>query len=288
VSLTPRRGLIASFTPEPEKVQPVGVLVVAHYQSQLAALGLTSLSGVKNFQGDLVKNHRGRRDIFRVTIADDDGVQRLLFLKRNWRPYKKDGLASLLRRGTVWSLSRQEWENSRALEAAGLRTARLVAHGEECSWLSEKFSFIITEAAQGRETLQEFLCRCHDSVERRRVFDALAREIRRMHDAGLAAPDLFTHHIFVDTTAEPPRFCLIDMARLDRRNPAPDRLRARDLAVLNLTAPVSLVTAKERLRFLRLYVGGTTRAIAGRIARRVQHLLGRRKFGKFLAQPAES
>lgn len=262
------------------------MLVVAKYQSQLEALKLTSLPGVKAFQGDLVKDHHGRRDILRVRIAAGDGTERILFLKRNWRAYRKDGLASLLKRGKVWSLSRQEWENSTALGAAGLRTAGLVAFGEECGRTSEKFSFIITEAAEGRETLHQFLRRPAEASERRRVFDALAAEIRRMHAAGLATPDLFARHIFIEATTHPPRVCLIDMARLDRQQPLTDRLRARDLAALNVTAPIGLVSAKERLRFLRLYCGGRNKSLARRIERRVQYLLGRRKFHRFLSEPA--
>ena len=258
------------------------MVVIATHQSRLEELGLHTLERTKAFQGELVKNHRGRRDIFRIKATADDGRPLVLFLKRNWNPYKKDGLESLLRRGSVWSLSRQEWENSRKLEAAGIRTAALVAYGEECGPLWEKFSYIITEAAAGAQTLDQFLSECHDAVRRRRVFDALAGQVRKLHEAGLATPDLFARHIFVDAEAEPPQFCLIDMARVDAARPLPARLRVRDLAALNITAPVRFVSARERLRFLRAYAGGVDRGLVKQIAGRVQHLLRRRKFRDFL------
>ena len=254
------------------------MVTIAKHAALLEKLGLSTLAGVKAFRGELIKNHKGRRDIWRIRTTDADGRGLVLFLKRSWKPYKKDGLTSLLRRGRVWSISRQEWENSRALEAAGLRAVGLVAFGEECGPLWEKFSFIVTEAAIGRQTLEEFLRTCQEPKHRRRVFDALAVEVRNMHDAGMASPDLFTRHLFVDDTAAVPAFCFIDMARLDRGRPLSERLRARDLAALNVTAPLCHVSVRERLRFLRLYAGGAARPLAARINLRVQYLLKRKKF----------
>lgn len=257
------------------------MVVIAKHQPLLQRLGLATLAEVKRFQGELVKNHRGRRDIFRVRVQAEDGHDQILFLKRNWNPYRKDGLLSFLRRGRVWSLSRQEWENSRKLTGAGLKVAEPVAYGEECGWLWEKFSFLVTEAAFGRQTLDQFLRECRDPTLRRRVFAALAREIRRMHDAGLASPDLFTRHLFVESGGERPQFCFIDMARLDQRRHLPERLRARDLAALNASAPLRFVTLRERARFLQAYAGHVDRRLWTRIDRRVQHLLQRRKFREF-------
>lgn len=259
------------------------MVVIAKHRAVVERLKLARLADVKVFSGDLVKDHRGRRDIFRIRTTNDSGRELVLFLKRNWKPYKKDGLASLVRRGKVRSISRQEWENSEALQRAGLNTAALVAYGEECGPLWEKFSFILTEAASGSRTVQDFLKECRDSKLRRRVFDELARTIRRMHDAGLASPDLFTRHLFVDDTTTPPKFCYIDMARLDAGKPLSDRTRARDLAALHVTAPLRFVSARERLRFLKIYAGAQTRAMAKLVRRRAAHLLQRRKFRDFMA-----
>jgi hypothetical protein len=252
---------------------------IAKHHKELEQMGLSTLSSVKAFKGDLVKNHRGRRDILKITLPGAGG--KTLFLKRNWKPYKKDGLGSLVRRGKVWSLSRQEWENSRALAAAGISTAELVAFGEDCGPLWERFSFLITAAARGNQTLDDFLRACRNAPERRRVFDSLAREIRRMHAAGLAWPDLFARHIFIDSELAPPRFCCIDMARLDRQQPLSMRLRARDLAALNLTSPLRFVSPRERLRFVWIYAGKLDRDLIERIGERTKRLLHRRKFRDF-------
>jgi tRNA A-37 threonylcarbamoyl transferase component Bud32 len=201
----------------------------------------------------------------------------VLFLKRTWKPDHKDGLTSLLRRGRVWSSARTEWENGLALTRAGLQVAGLVAYGEECGRLWERFSFLVTEAAPGGQTVDHFLRHEHDRARRRQVLAALAHTVRRLHAAGLASPDLFTRHLFVELEAAPPRFCFIDLARLDRRRSLPARLRARDLAALNITAPLRWASARERIHFLRAYAGSLDRSLVRRIEKRMRFLLRRRR-----------
>lgn len=237
------------------------------------------MEGVKNFKGELIKNHKGQRDIQRVSASlGNSPGQLVFFLKRNWKPYKKDGLKSFFTRGKVWSQSRVEWENSLALRRADIATADMIAFGEECGPLWENFSFIITASARGETTLDEFLRTNADASERRRVLDSLAREIRKMHDARLASPDLFTRHVFLERGAQP-KFCLIDMARMDRGKKLSPGLRARDLAALNITAPLRFVSTRERLRFLQTY--GGDRLLRRLIVKRTNYLLARRKFADF-------
>lgn len=285
------------------------VVVIARHRELLEQLGLATPEQVKVFGAganpvasnvghpqtgpgaapalpscriELLKDHRGRRDIHRIEARQPNGSPLVLFLKRTWRPYKKDGLHSLLRRGRVWSVARQEWENALALQQAGRRTAELVAYGQECAWGWEKFSFLLTEAAVGTQTVEQFLRACREPQTRRRVLDALAAEVRKLHQAGLATPDLFTRHIFVSADSDPPGFCFIDLARLDRRRRVSSRLAARDLAALNVTAPLRHVTLRERLRFLRVYAGGADRPLRKRVEARTRRLLRRRRFQDFL------
>lgn len=249
------------------------------YHDLLQHAGLTTLEGVKRYQGELVKNQRGRRDILRIA-GQSDGQPVVLYLKRIWKPYRKDGLFSLLKRRQVWSIARQEWENMLALQRIGLLTAELVAYGEECGPLWEKFSFIITRAAPPSQTVEDLARDCRDPAQRRRVIDALARQVRKMHDSNLATPDLFARHFFVDE-GEHVQFWLIDMARLDHESVTP-RLRARDLAALHVGLPLRYATLRERLRFLRTYAAGKIdRQLLGLIDSRSQTLLRRTKFRDF-------
>ena len=261
------------------------MFTIAKYHDLLRQLGLDTIEGVKKFQGKMVKDRGGRRDIQQVILPGRNGAKTVLFLKRNWQPHKKDGLKSLLTRGEVWSLSRVEWENSLALQRGGITVAEPIACGDECSVLWEKFSFILTEAARGEMTLHDFIQTCRDQQMRHRVFDALAAWVRRFHDAGFASPDLFTRHIFLER-AEAPRFCVIDMARLDHRQTLPANLRARDLAALNVTSPLRFVSTRERLRFLATYGGDWQ--LRRSIVKRTEYLLGRKKFRDFARRESES
>jgi len=259
------------------------VLKIETYKTELAALGLGTIEGIKRFEGCFVDQHPGRSDTAEITIERPGGQPLTLFLKRNWQVRKRNALWSPLRRGSVWSAARIEWENMRALEAAGIPTARLVGFAEECSGLSERFSSIITESA-GEMSIVQFIAECRDRERRAQVFSGLARLVRRMHDTGFASADLFARHIFVEGAAEKPVFKLIDMARLDRRAALSRRLRARDLCSLNASAPVRHVSAKERIRFLRAYAGEVDRDLVRRIERRMRRLLKRPKFRGFGAR----
>lgn len=253
---------------------------IAKHEAFLKASGLGTFDQVMTFEGDQLVDHRGRRDVLVIRPPAESRIP-VLFLKRTRKPRKKDGLKSLLHRGKVWSCSREEWENLRALREAGIGTPGLVAYGESCSLLWERSSFIMTEAADGGLTLEDFMVQCRAAGERQRVFQALAREIGKMHQAGLAAPDLFARHVFLNATNDPPTFCIIDVARLDRSRKVGIKLRARDLAALNITAPLRHVTARERVRFLRDYIGRVDRGLFAEVRKRTFYLAGRKKFRNF-------
>ncbi len=256
-------------------------LIISNYQPQLAALGLTSISAIKRHAAaETIGDHHGRRDIVKLISKNADGSPLVMFLKRVWTTPAKNDLASLLR-GRLWSVSRVEWENFQLLRRRGFATAEPVAVGEERTLLRQTFSFIITRAADGNETIEDFLKRCTDRAQRRIVFDALARHVKAMHDAGLFSPDLFTRHLFLDRSGPTPKFCLIDMARLDHNRSAPPRLRVRDLAALNITAPLRNVSKRERIRFLRLYSGHQAQAYVQPIRNRLEYLLKRSKYRSF-------
>ncbi|HEY0550958.1 MAG TPA: lipopolysaccharide kinase InaA family protein [Verrucomicrobiae bacterium] len=256
------------------------MFTIAKYHDLLRQLGLDTIEGVKSFKGKMLKRRGGRRDIQQIVLPNKTGAEIVLFLKRNWQPHKKDGIHSLVTRGEVWSQCRVEWENSLALQRAGIAVAEPVACGDECSPLWEKFSFILTEAARGEMTLHDFIQKPLYCGERRRVFDALARWTRQFHDAGFASPDLFSRHIFLERGAAP-KFCLIDMARLDQEKNISEKLRARDLAALNISAPLRFVSAPERWRFMKTYGG---RQLLGPILKRSAYLLRRKKFRDFVKE----
>ena len=168
------------------------------------------------------------------------------------------------------------------MKEKGFSTPEMVAYGEDCSVFREAFSFIITKVAKGDQTLYEFSRDCHDVNRRRQVFDALANEITRLHHSGLATPDLLSRHIFIDGTPDIPGFCFIDMARLYRVKRCSDRSCARDLAILNVSIPLTFVSLRERVRFLRKYREDGWRKLVPQIKKRVFNLVKRNQYRDFL------
>jgi len=262
------------------------VVFIAKHPTVLARLGLTTLEDFQRFQAEIVERIAGKRDVLRLRTTDETGRELVLYLKRHWLSHKKDGLASLLRRGQVRSLARGEWENAQALQQAGFKTADLIAYAEDCGPFWEKFSCLLTAAATGPRTVGDFLRECRDPAARRRILEALAREVRRLHEAGLSMPDLFTRHIFFDPAATTPEFCFIDMARLERGRPLPWRARVRALSALHVSAPLRWVTWRERLRFLRGYAGHLDPKLMRSIGARTRSLLERKKYRDFLVPAA--
>ena len=265
------------------------MILIERHHALLEKLGLSTLDGVKSFQGEIVERIPGKRDVQRFQAKAESGRELIFYLKRHWRSDRQDALLSLLTHGHLWSVARVEWENARVLQAAGFHTAPLVACGDEINLLGEKFSFLLTEAATGPMTLDQFVRDGQDLPRTRKVFDSLAQELQRLHQRGLSLPDLFARHIFFDPEAESIGFCFIDVARLIRRRNLAIPQQARALAALNVTTPLRFVSAKERVRFLRLYAGRKElRPLVDRIASRTARLLERKKYRDFLTPPPAS
>jgi len=253
---------------------------IEQHQAWLRELGLHTLEGVKRFEGKIVERSPGRRDVLKIEIPRADGLPLTLFLKRHWKVNRLKSLLTFARRFRIESLASREWENAKRLQRAGFQTATLVACGEECGLLGERFSFLITEQAAGSCSLEEFCQKCRDQQARQRLFDALAAEVSRMHSAGMSMPDLFARHVFFSPDAERPTFCFIDVARLETGQPLSLTQRARSLAALNVSTPGSRVSLAERLRFLRRQAGSADLKLFSLIRKRTGRLLRRGRYSR--------
>jgi 3-deoxy-D-manno-octulosonic acid kinase len=85
---------------------------------------------------------------------------------------------------------------------------------------------LVMAELSGGETLWERMRRAPSPA----LFDALGRELRRLHDEGLFHPDLNLNNILVLPAAGEPRFAFVDLdrARLGA-SPLPERCRRRSL-----------------------------------------------------------
>lgn len=255
-------------------------MTIHRHEALLRRHGLDSLNAIRDLKVAPFKVYPGRRDVIRLKLESEAGQPPVvLFVKRNWVPYPKHALASLVRFGRVIGFGEWEARNLLTLERHGISASPCVASGAEISGLNERFSFVISEAAPGM-ALDDWLAEEPDDARRRTVSNALAAMLRRVHDHGFALPTLLARHVFVEfdpqDAASPPRLTLIDIDRLHWRPILPRRRRAKDLAHLQLSVPVRVATRTERIRFLYAYGRKMAKRLLPMIQGRAAYLLRRR------------
>ena len=218
-------------------------------------------------RAQLIKgSHSGT--VCRATLPLDDGAMEVICkrpLPRTW--WKR----MLFPFGPSRNL--RTWRRGHALLHRDLPTARPLAMLERRCLGLLLDSIVMTESiADGHDldTMLRLYLAPQSREELRRVKGQLVRRlaavIRQMHQRGFAHRDLKASNVLVQWRPgqiEPPGVALIDLdgLRLRRRVGQRDQLRA--LARLNVSLDLcTTVTAADRLRFLRAYVG-TSGCVAG-------------------------
>ncbi len=243
-------------------MRPAHFFLAAEYREALAELGLTSCEAVFAFEGGrkLVKPNIGRfrqRLQLEVTPAGYPGPVRA-FLKRYDRPPILPQLRHWLVHRRRRSFARTEAETAQHLAACGVNTPRIVAWGEHWGVLFERGSFVMLEEIKDSESLERRLPPClqggatpAELPARRDFLRRLALFIRRFHETGFRHRDLYLSHIFCSRAGQ---FSLIDLARASRPI-LRRRFQVKDLAQLHYSAPATLFSHTDRLRFYLAYAG---------------------------------
>jgi len=144
-----------------------------------------------------------------------------------------------------------------ALLARGIATARPAAALQRRGEAGGPETVLLTERVPGGRPLNEWLRDDPAPAARRHVTWALARLVRRMHEAGLTHRDLKAPNLLVaPADAARPRPVLVDLDGLRQRRRVSVRRRGRDLARLGVSLEEwGVARATDRLRFLRAYLG---------------------------------
>ncbi len=265
----------------------MGVRVhIARHRDVLARLNLLDAAGVRAWAGSPIKLQRGRRDVCRIETTGENGQPLVLFLKRNYRPYRKHAIGALVSHGRMLASAEVEADNLARLRRMGVPASPCVAVGAEFGPLGERFSYIITESVPG-VPLDEWLESNPGPGEVERAAEILAQMLRTIHDTGIGLPTLLARHLFIDPADVGALPALIDVDRLALpRSMA--RQRIRDLAQLHFSIPLAHLGLWPRLAMLRRYAGGdvvAARKLLRRIARRTHSLVLRRqrRAAEFLA-----
>ena len=200
-------------------------------------------------EAEVVKKNPSRA-VFR--LHGDDGPA----IYAKWHRFRGLGDAILsLFRGTR---AQREWRIALALERSGIRTPEVRLIGLRRRWGLPTESFLATCEAQGvalKEWAPALLASntLSDAARRHHVAAALGRLVKRLHESGVSHPDLHSDNILVDEQAD--ELCLLDLHAAKRVESLSAFRWAQNLAVLYNALALPGVTATDRLRFARAYLG---------------------------------
>lgn len=170
-----------------------------------------------------------------------------------------------------WRTAADEWRWLHLLPLLGVRTA------EPLVWLGDRRRNLLVTAGVAGRALDAWAIDAAHAGRFDEVVGYACREVapfvRRLHDHGLVARDLYWNHLYCEDPRTAGAPVLLDVARVLRPRWRWRRWIVKDLAALWASAPVP-VSPRIGLRFLRCYFREplflhvrTIRAIAAKAAR---------------------
>jgi heptose I phosphotransferase len=234
-------------------------------------------------------------------VFERNGRKLAVYLKRHYRLPRLHGLLATLFPNSVWSPGLQEWQHLAWAKAEGFPVPRAVAAGQFVGPWGRLQGFLAVEELHGMLPLHEAVPLAAQRLDavafarwKRGLVAELARLSRELHRRRVFHKDLYFCHLYIaeaDTRrvpeAWPQRVVMIDLHRLARHRITSTWWLAKDLAQLLYSSDVPGVTARDRVRFWKLYreswPGRPPRAWVGRLVRAkaaVYHRNHRRRHGE--------
>jgi hypothetical protein len=202
-----------------------------------------------------------------------------VFVKRMRAGSWMSGLAAVARgsRVKLWlrgaaMLGAAGFNRPAPLAAIEVRRAGAVS---DCYLVCEKLgeAIVLSRAALGGGTV--------DFRRRRRLLTAVAREVRRLHEAGLYTRDLQETNLMIEESAAEPKISFVDLEDFRRVRSVSRRRRLLNLVHLDRSIG-RFLSRSARLRFLDDYLGevpdrGARRRIVGQLLRLSSRVNKRRR-----------
>jgi ADP-heptose:LPS heptosyltransferase len=258
----PQHPVTLRAGPQFQEISP-SFFVDSDYEAAFHSTGLTSLHAIFSFKGGLnltKTNLAAYRSRLRFKIESPTHRKPVTaFLKRYDRTPALSQVKNWLAFRKRASFARLEFDSTTELAAMGINTPRTIAYGEQWGSLFEQRSFIITQKIPDAEPLERKLPDCfaqattaHNLRLRRKFILQLAAFVKRFHQTGYRHCDLYFSHIFYDGGGQ---LHLIDLSRAFRPAVLTERFRLKDITQLHYSAPASVITKADRLRFYLSYSG---------------------------------
>jgi len=251
------------------------IWIAPGWEQALARAGVRQATDLFKLSGDDLGKATlpSWRQRLRVELIDKDGKTRIAYLKHFRRPPLGVQLRRWLihREVATHAAAEKRWID--AIAAAGVGVPRVLAVAERRIGWWEVESALLLDSVSG-ESLERWVID-HPGRASCAIIETLADVIRRFHDAGFTHRDLYASHVFIDdSSSHGVSFALIDLQRVLQRPLRRTRWITRDLAQLHYSVPSSVAGPRERLRWLRRYLGGA--GITSPFGRRMIRLIERK------------
>ena len=208
--------------------------------------------------GDIVRDKEGRQTI-RCEVGGQV-VYRKYHFGVGWREIVKN--LSQLRLPVVDASN--EWRAIDLLEGAGVKTLTPLAYGRQGANPATRRSFLITRELANTLSTAEFTASWREKPPSYPLRVAMIRRIaeitRTLHVNGLNHRDLYLCHFLLDLSmgrdrlaADNVDFFVVDLHRAQIRGAVPERWLVKDLASVYFSALDIGLTARDVMRFLRVY-----------------------------------
>lgn len=193
-----------------------------------------------------------------------------VYLKRHYHLGWWRGVLATLFPNRAWSPGLEEWQRLKWARDAGFPVPRAVAAGQFVGPGFRLQGFLAVEELYGMLPLHEAVPLASRRLDaaafarwKRGLTAELVRLSRRLHDGKWFHKDLYFCHFYVPEEltrrvpdAWPGQVFMIDLHRLNRHPLLALWFRIKDLGQLLYSSDVAGITARDRLRFWKLYGGG--------------------------------
>jgi hypothetical protein len=231
------------------------------FAAQLPA-DIDAFDYVMQLDGELFRDMDNRRTL-RFTLNG-----KRYFLKAHYGVGWREILKNLLQLRLPVLGARNEWLAIRRLESLGVETMRLVGRGQRGWNPARRESFVITEALEDTQSLEDFCGAWENSppkskagiLLKRELINRVARVARLMHGSGMNHRDFYLCHFLLDCSvdvlrqpAEALHLWLIDLHRVQLRRRTPLRWIIKDIGGLFFSAMRIGLTRRDLFRFMAAY-----------------------------------
>lgn len=234
-----------------------GCFIHNKHVEAFAELGLKSINDFMDFEGGEGINLAAIAKFRNRVVFQAGNEKSNFYLKTYNHPPLKVQLSNWFEHKKRASTAAYDYLPAMELAKIGINTPVVAAFGEVMG-VFEKMSFIvteeITEAVDLEKNVPPFfkLPLTREKFHSRRKFiDELAAFTSKFHNNGFCHRDYYLTHIFWGEGG----FEMIDLQRVFKPHLLAWRYRLKDIAQLYYSAPGSVYTYSERLRFYKRYLG---------------------------------